>query len=111
QPRGVPLARRDFAADRVQRSIERGRGAPFIRPQIRVARGKSKTVLFPHDRTYHNLRIHIEIPNHLPDDPGLLRILAAEEGKTWLHNFKQLQHHGRHTTKMPGSRASFETLT
>ncbi len=76
--------------------------------EVAVARRHGQPVGFPHDRHADDLRVDVEVGDHLPDQHQLLVILLAEERAIGPHDLQQLEHDGQHTREMRWAGAAFE---
>src|SRR6266436_9325099 len=108
--RSIALARGDFAADSIERAIERSGGRAVGAFQVHVPRRKRQAIRFAHDGAGDYLRVEIEISRHPLDDAHLLGIFASEVGKARLNNFEKLQDYGCDAAEMAGTRTPFQAI-
>src|SRR5215468_517435 len=64
-----------------QRTVEYSCLAALVRTEISIPRTHGQSVRFAHDWADHDLKVEVEIVDHLTDDRGLRRILLSEEGQ------------------------------
>src|SRR5262249_5733957 len=79
-----------------------------FRIKVLIARAKSQTVWFAHNGADPDFDGHIEIPDHLLDDPCLLAVFLAKVSDVWLNYVEQFKDDCSHPAKVPRSGRSAE---